>query len=137
MGGKALKQTFTERKTTPVFLDITNRLLPKLEEIFDTELYVLKFYRTKPDHGDMDILMKVNKDFHKKYPRGIREVIQSTLNPNQIVVNDGTTTFDFEQFQIDLIPVKEEIWESTKFWMDYDPSSNLLGKLFRSIKFEE
>lgn len=136
LGGKALKETYTERKTTPVFLDIANRLLPKLEKIFGTELYVLKFYKTKPDHGDMDVLMKVDQNFYKRFPN-IRETVQKELNPNQIVVNDGTCTFDFEQFQIDLIPVQSEIWESTKFWMDYDPSSNLLGKLFRSIKFEK
>ena len=136
MGGKALKNTFTERKTTEQFYDIQTRLISKLKEIFGTELYVLKFYHTKPDHGDMDVLLKVDNQF---YNRGlnIRKEIEKHLSPNEIVVNDGTTTFDFEQFQIDLIPVAESVWESTKFWMDYDPSSNLLGKLFRSIKFEE
>lgn len=128
MGGKALKNTITERKTTEQFHDISSRLLPKLKEIFGTELYVLKFYHTKPDHGDMDVLIKVDSDFYKKF-YNIRNVVEKELNPNEIVINDGTCTFDFEQFQIDLIPVNDNVWESTKFWMDYDPSSNLLGKI--------
>ena len=129
MGGKALKNTKTERKTTDQFYDIANRLIPKLEEIFGTELYILKFYHEKPDHGDMDILLKVDNKFYVKN-LNIKNEIEKYLNPNQIIiVNDGTTTFDFEQFQIDLIPVAESVWESTKFWMDWDPSSNLCGKL--------
>jgi len=128
MGGKCLKTTFTERKTTSQFYDIAGRLIPKLEKIFETEFYILKFYHNKPDHGDMDILLKVdNKFFNKKL--NIRNKIEKHISPNEIVVNDGTTTFDFEQFQIDLIPVAESAWESTKFWMDYDPSSNLCGKI--------
>jgi hypothetical protein len=136
IGGKALKQTKTERKTTEQFYDIQSRLLPKLKEIFDCEIYVLKFYHSKPDHGDMDILIKINTEF-KFIQNSIREEIQNNLHPNQIVVNDGTTTFDFEEFQIDLIPVQEDVWESTKFWMDYDPSSNLCGKLYHffGLKF--
>jgi hypothetical protein len=135
LGGKALKETKTERKTTEQFYDIQSRLLPRLKEILNSELYVLKFYHSKPDHGDMDILMKIDSNFTKS-GLVVRQEILEHMKPNQIVVNDGTTTFDFEEFQIDLIPVQENVWESTKFWMDYDPSSNLLGKLFRSIKFE-
>lgn len=128
MGGKCLKETFTERKTTEQFRDIESRLIPILEEIFDTELYVLQFYRSKPDHGDMDVLLKVdNKFYNKKIV--ISDEIEKYLHPNQIVVNDGTTTFDFDEFQIDLIPVAESVWDSTKFWMDFDPVSNLVGKL--------
>jgi len=129
MGGHALKNWPTGRKTTEQFYDIQNRLLPKLKGIFGTELYVLKFYHTKPDHGDMDVLIKVDNDFYNR-KINIREEIEEHISPNEIVVNDGTTTFDFEQFQIDLIPVAESVWESTKFWMDYDPTSNLCGKLF-------
>jgi hypothetical protein len=131
-GGHALKNTFTGRKTTAEFLDISNRLMPILRELFDTELYVLKFYHTKPDHGDMDILLKVDNTFYNK-GINIRNAIKERLNPNEIVVNDGTVTFDFEEFQIDLSPVAESVWETTKFWMDYDPSSNLLGKQFHKF----
>ena len=132
MGGHALKNTFTCRKTTKEFYDISSRLVPILKNIFETELYVLKFYHSKPDHGDMDILLKVDNAF---YNRGlnIKNEIRKALNPNEIVVNDGTTTFDFEQFQIDLSPVAESVWESTKFWMDYDPVSNLIGKQFHKF----
>ena len=132
LGGKALKETKTERKTTAQFNDIASRLLPKLKEILGTELYILKFYHSKPDHGDMDILFKVDDEFRNK-KLIVRQLVKEHLNPHQIIVNDGTTTFDFEEFQIDLSPVNEDIWESTKFWMDYDPSSNLLGKLFHKF----
>lgn len=136
MGGKALKTYPTERKNTDQFHDIASRLLPKLESVLGTELYILKFYRAKKDHGDMDILYKMDQNFLSK-KMNVREEIEKHLQPRDIIVNDGTVSFEFEDFQIDLSPVKEDVWESTKFWMDYDPSSNLLGKLFRSIKFEE
>jgi len=129
MGGKALKTCPTERKTTDQFYDIAGRLIPKLESILGTELYILKFYRTKKDHGDMDILYKVNENFISK-KLNVREEVEKHLYPKDIIVNDGTVSFEFENFQIDLSPVKEDVWESTKFWMNYDPTSNLCGKLF-------
>lgn len=132
MGGHALKSITTERKTTKQFLDISERLVKKLEEIFGTELYVLKFYRSKPDHGDMDILLKVDHNFYNK-GINLRKEVEKHLNPTEVVTNDGTVSFDFENFQIDLSPVAESKWEATKFWMDYDPSSNLLGKLFHKF----
>jgi len=125
MGGKALKNTKTERKTTQQFYDIQSRLFPKLNELLGLELYVLKFYHSKPDHGDMDILVKIPNNFNIN----IFDEIKNNIQPNQIVTNDGTVTFDFEEFQIDLIPVQENIWESTKIWMDYDPCGNLCGKI--------
>jgi len=135
MGGKCLKSTITERKTTEQFYDIQSRLIPKLKEIFETDIHVLKFYRSKAEHGDMDILLKIDDNFYNK-KINISENIEKHFSPNEIVINDGTTTFDFERFQIDLSPVDHNIWESTKFWMDYDPTSNLLGKIFRSIIFD-
>ena len=132
MGGHALKHIITERKTTEQFYDIASRLLPKLESILGTELYILKFYRAKKDHGDMDILYKVDENFLSK-KMNVRTEIEKHLLPKDIIVNDGTVSFEFENFQIDLSPVNEDVWESTKFWMDYDPVSNLTGKLFHKF----
>lgn len=97
MGGKCLKSTITERKTTEQFYDIQSRLIPKLKEIFETDIHVLKFYRSKAEHGDMDILLKIDDNFYNK-KINISENIEKHFSPNEIVINDGTTTFDFERF---------------------------------------
>ena len=56
MGGKALKNVYTERKTTEQFKEIEQKLLPILQQGLDTELYIVKCFHTKETHGDMDIL---------------------------------------------------------------------------------
>lgn len=128
LGGHALKKAITERKTTKEFLEIADSIIPKLNEIFSTDFHILKYYSKKPDHGDMDILMMVRENFNIN----VREALNA-LYPIEIASNDSTYSFDFSEFQIDLTLVPEKHWESTKFWMDYDPSSNLLGKLFHKF----
>ncbi len=79
-GGKALKETKTERKTTEQFYDIQSRLLPKLG-FLGTELYILKFYHTKPDHGDLDVLVKIPKGFNTNSPR-LHRLCESEIFPD-------------------------------------------------------
>jgi len=134
MGGKALKTTFTERKTTEQFNVIASKLLPILQKELDTELYLIKCFHIKETHGDMDILIKVDEKFHNK-KIDLRKFVKDTFNPNEIFSNGGVVSFDFEQFQIDLIPMREGNWNVAKTYFDYDPTGNIMGKVANSIKF--
>ena len=61
MGGKALNKygVFTERKNTKEFNQIGYELITRV--FFDLTLFssVVTCYRTKADHGDLDLLIKV------------------------------------------------------------------------------
>jgi len=134
MGGNALK-VYTERKTTEEFNVIANKIIPIFKKELRTDIHIVECYHKKETHGDMDILIKIDHDLHN---RNINLVnfIKEHFNPNEIFNNNGVISFDFDQFQIDLIPVRESHWETSKCYFGYDPTGNLMGKIAKSFKFK-
>jgi hypothetical protein len=126
MGGNALKHTITERKTTEQFYQIANKILPILRKELNTTIDFVEFYKNKETHGDIDLLVKMT---NKHINIDLKEVIIKLFNPNEIITNDGTVSFDYDKFQIDICYIKEDVYDNTKFWMNFDPTSNLIGKI--------
>jgi len=121
MGGHALDKLGikTERKSTKelyIIFDKLNRYFSK----FDTT--IPRFYRNKKTHGDLDILIKVSSN------EIIYNIVKDRINPDGLIVNDNIITFDYDNCQVDLICIKEDIWESAKIYYLYDPLPNLFGK---------
>jgi len=143
MGGKALNRfgIQTERKNTEEFLRIGNEIQERIHNDFslihndiefDIETEVVTCYHTKPDHGDLDLLIKINSAFHKS---GIdfREYITDAFAPRAINHNGGVYSFDYQNFQIDFIPIDESKWETAKTYYSYDPLGNIMGKTFHKF----
>jgi len=129
MGGKALKNTYTERKSTDNFLKIGMEIQKRVLNDTGIETTIIKCYHTKKDHGDLDLLLKIvpsNKINMKNY-------IQKTFNPNEIINNGNVCSFDYDQFQIDFIQIKEESWNIAIHWMNFDPLGNIMGKTFHKF----
>lgn len=129
MGGKALKKTYTERKSTKDFLRIGKEIQDKVLKDTGIETAIIKSYHTKLDHGDLDLLLKISLTNNIN----IREYIQKTFNPNEIHNNGGVCSFDYDEFQIDFISINENCWDVAKSWMDYDPSGNIMGKTYHKF----
>jgi len=125
MGGHALKNTFTERKTTSEYKKIFSKISSILKDNLNGDIWLTKCYHSKETHGDMDILIKIDS-YNKNI--NIKDVIIKNLNPNEIISNNGVISFDYDKFQIDIIPIKSSNWEIAKKWYSYDPISNLVGK---------
>lgn len=123
MGGNALRVE-TVRKTTEEFNNIASELVPILNTDLNTDIFVTKCYHTKESHGDMDILIKIDENFHIN----IYDYVKSKFNPNDIHNNGGVVSFDYDNFQIDLILIKKSSWEHAKLWYSYDPIGNIIGK---------
>jgi len=134
MGGKALKQygVITERKDTNIFNEIGNGIKQKLFNDFQLETTIVKCYRNKQNHGDLDLLIKIDHKFHNK---GInfKNYINKTFNPNAIHNNGGVYSFDYQNFQIDFIPIKETNWEIAQTYFNYDCLGNCMGKTFHKF----
>lgn len=126
MGGKALKIE-TERKTTDEFNKIASVIIPIIENKLGIDTFIAKCYHNKETHGDMDILIKITHEFHNK-SINLVNWIKDTFNPIDINNNNGVVSFDYDNFQIDIIPMRESIWEIAKTWYSYDPFSNIAGK---------
>lgn len=84
----------------------------------------------------MDILIKID---HKFYNKGINliDFINYTFKPSEINNNNGVISFDYDSFQIDIIPTKESNWDFAVKWFAYDPLSNIVGKIAhkKGLKF--
>lgn len=131
MGGKALNKygVFTERKNTEEFNQIGYELNTRV--FFDLSLFstVVKCYHTKESHGDLDLLVKMKSDVNVNW----REYIQKTFQPKAIHNNGGVFSFDYKNFQVDIIPIKEDKWEIAQTYYSYDPLGNIMGKTFHKF----
>lgn len=148
MGGKALRKygIETERKSSKEFFDLAAKISARLsfglgisssvpvEFIYSPNITAtsVRCYRTKQDHGDLDVLLKIDSTFHE---RGInlKDYIQKNFKPQVIHNNGGVLSFDYNNFQIDFIPIKESNWDIAQVYFSYDPLGNAMGKTFHKM----
>lgn len=136
MGGRALLQygVETERKNTEEFTNLGKEIQFQINTSFAgiLETAIVKCYHTKSSHGDLDLLLKITNEFHN-LNINLRDYIQKTFKPNAIHNNGGVYSFDYKNFQIDFIPIKESNWEVSKSYGFYDPLGNIMGKTFHKF----
>lgn len=136
MGGKALNKygITTERKNTEEFRRIGREIQERITFGFGfyVETEIVTCYHQKPDHGDLDLLIKIDSNFHNA-KIDLRKYISMAFNPQVIHNNGGVYSFDYQNFQIDFIPVKESKWETAKTYYSYDPLGNIMGKTFHKF----
>lgn len=129
MGGNALKKTYTERKNTEDFFRIGDAIKDKLSQGLNLNSTILRCYHTKETHGDLDLLIKIPSNSNIDF----KTFIQESFNPNEIHINGGVYSFDYESFQIDFIPINEDSWEVGQTYGSYDPLGNIMGKSFHKF----
>ena len=132
MGGNALKNTFTERKNTKDFNEIALKLIPYIKSNLSYEPYIIKCYHNKETHGDMDILLKIPNHKDNTINLNLKEFLEK-LKPNEIYRNSNVISFDYENFQIDLILIEEDNWNIAKVYFNYDCLGNIMGKTFHKF----
>jgi len=134
MGGKALTKygVLTERKDTFVFNEIGNYIKNKLYSDVELETAVVKCYHTKADHGDLDLLIKITSEFNSKNI-DFRSYIMETFKPKAIHYGGGVYSFDYDNFQVDFIPVRQSNWEIAQTYYSYDPLGNIMGKTYHKF----
>ena len=134
MGGKALNNygVFTERKTTADFNRIAAEIQKQLNKDLGCETAVVRCYHTKADHGDLDLLIKIDHEFFNS-GINLRKYIEDTFSPNAIHTNGSVISFDYDNFQVDFIPIKEKNWEIAQVYYSYDPLGNAMGKTFHKL----
>lgn len=148
MGGRALQKygIETERKSSVEFYKIAADIAVQLSfglgitssipVVFNYSPSIaalpVRCYRTKQDHGDLDVLIKVDQKFELDNI-DLRKYIEQHFNPQVIHSNGGVLSFDYKNFQIDFIPIKEENWDIAQVYFSYDPLGNAMGKTFHKM----
>jgi len=131
MGGKALNRygVHTERKNTDEFRRIGYELQTRVGEDLGYNTDIVTCYRTKADHGDLDLLICVPD----KNLVNWRNYIENVFKPQAIYSNGGVYSFDYQGFQVDFIPILESKWESALVYFSYDPLGNIMGKTYHKF----
>lgn len=123
MGGKAVKNV--TRKSKEEYQQIKTNVLEKfqLENVnidFPIEL------SEKESFGDLDILY--NESINMK------EIIIKLFHPEEIVVNGDVISFNYDNFQIDMIKCK--YLEFAKFYFSYGDFGGIMGRIMNHYGFK-
>jgi hypothetical protein len=131
MGGKAMKLVGveTERKSTSEHLRIESEITPIIAEMFNTEVKGVKFYRTKESHGDCDLLILNTGNLGN-----VGEKLKAKFGP--VHCNGNVFSFEYQNYQVDVIPQPLRNWNSCSDFFDWDPTGNLCGKVAKGFRFE-
>lgn len=127
MGGKAIKNAYVRRYEKQEYFELCAKLLPKLKELFQTEVELVESFRDKKSFGDADVLVLGRFD-HSKIVSVLRN-----LEPNEIFKNGHVYSFDYAELQIDLIFTKSEEWESSKLFFKWGDTGNIVGKIYHRL----
>lgn len=133
MGGNALKNTIIKRIDIDNYQRIKKYIISQLESNGFTTSEILEIPE-KNSFGDLDLLY-LNKE---KDTNDINQCIIKLFKPNEIVSNGDVLSFDFEQFQIDLIKCSSlEQMQFAKFYFSYGDVGGIIGRICSSygLKF--
>jgi tetratricopeptide (TPR) repeat protein len=124
MGGNALKNVKTVRKNRKEYFEIKD----KVKNILLDKGIIIDFIPElcdKESFGDLDVLWSSVQNPYII----MRDIIIEVFKPTEIVSNGNVISFDFENFQIDMI--KCSTIEFAKFYFSYGDFGSLIGKLVK------
>lgn len=124
MGGNALKQfgMKTRRVDKVEYESICLEIISVIANDCP-EVAPIRTYHSKETFGDADILYTAVEPFTVEY-------IKEKFNPTHVYKNGDVISFDYCNFQIDMIFAPyEEFWYAYGYFGDNDISGNLVGKI--------
>lgn len=125
IGGNALN--FETRRVERVeYFQIVEEISDKLHSIGVYVFADIPAYRTKPDFGDIDILI------HSDLPNR-KEWIQKTFDPKEIYHNSNCFSFDYKDVQVDFIFTPLDEFVTSLYYFSYNDLGNLLGRVYHKL----
>jgi hypothetical protein len=132
MGGNALKNTETERKSLEEYLYISGYMLGALDRLFPrARLSLIKAYRTKESFGDLDMLIASDN-----LPPNWKQMVEEEFKPNEIFNNGNVMSFDYMKMQIDLITVPDRELRMASTYLAFNDLGNLMGRIAQKMGFK-
>jgi len=123
MGGRALKNTVTRRYNKREFTSISTDILRKVRREF-AKAEVPRYYHNKETFGDADIIVSI-----EGYKGDIHKWIKEVFEPNETFSNGNCISFDYKEFQIDLMLVEGEHFDSMFNYLSFNDLGNFIGRL--------
>ena len=135
MGGHALKYAKVTRKNRDEYFKINN----EVEKILNKALTIdfAPEIPGKESFGDLDVLYIPNEKEHLKdinYNEPIKDIIFKLFKPSEIVINGDVLSFDYQEFQIDMIKCKHI--DFAKFYLSYGDFGAIIGRIVNHYGFK-
>lgn len=132
MGGQALKNTITRRYAQQEYMQLRDEVLDILKQDFPArKIAAIQAYRTKQSFGDLDILFETPKS-----DMNLLDYIKQTFKPNEFYKNSHVISFDYKQFQIDLIGSPSEDFDISYHYFAWNDLGNIIGRLYHKMGFK-
>jgi hypothetical protein len=131
MGGNALKIAKTRRYSKKEYEEISREFIDTLP----FKIYIPKSFGNKDSFGDLDILVHSGSYNNIVGDKSMYDFIKETFNPTEIYNNSNVVSFDYKEFQIDFIRVKDINWETSKRYFEYNDLGNLIGRICYQMGF--
>lgn len=123
MGGNALKNV--TRKSKDEYQKIKTSIFKKFQvENINIDFPIELF--EKESFGDLDVLYNENIN--------MKEIIIMLFDPKEIVVNGDVLSFNYEDFQIDMIKCK--YLDFAKFYFSYGDFGGIMGRIMNHYGFK-
>jgi len=132
MGGKALKTVPTRRYDNKEFYETWEMLKAKLSTCKEiTRFDLVKSYKNKETHGDMDILV----GFHPgRSTNALMAEINLLINPDETYHNDSVISMNFYDLQVDIMLVSDDDFDLRWHFFAFNDLGGFMGKVARSMK---
>jgi hypothetical protein len=122
------------------FHPLASKLTTDLVERFGARAHVIPAYRSKPDFGDMDILLEMEKvllpgDTGPEQRAALEEFAYNNCNARVFSPNDTVISFDYRDttadtdgLQVDLILSPAAEFDAALAYFSYNDLGNLIGR---------
>ena len=127
MGGNALKNTETKRLGRDEYFKVSYEVATMLCERYpQSRVEAIQAYEEKETFGDLDIILETGTgdDFSR-----VREDLKEMFKPNEMVPNGKVISFDYKQFQVDVILTPKSEFEFARHYYAYNDLGNLMGRV--------
>jgi hypothetical protein len=129
MGGNAFEGL--KRLPATEYKDYEAKILTHLESLYQ-HFAPLRYYRQKPDFGDMDVVVA-----GEPVSRRVFESFLKDIGADDVFYNGSIYSFRYADFQVDLIHVDPALFETAQFYFAYNDLNNLIGRVAHAfgVKF--
>lgn len=132
MGGQAIKNTPVRRYQRAEYEQLKAEVLAQLQADFPSrQMAAIPAYRSKESFGDLDILFETSG-----LAIELEQYLQERFQPKEIVRNSHVFSFDYQEFQVDLIGSSHEDFAISLHYFSWNDLGNIIGRLYHKMGFK-
>ena len=127
-----MKNVETRRYDRDEYFQLEAEVLSKLRTDFPARrVEAIRAYSQKPSFGDMDIL------FESDYLNiNVIDYLKETFNSKEVVRNSHVYSFEYNNFQIDLILTSKANFDTSFTYFAYNDLGNLMRRVSHKLGFK-